>query len=509
MEPTHLLSRLNAPRWLWLLGTITALLTMSSAARAQTKLTPFDPTKHGFDFVNDFNNDVIKNIDFRTGGLCGGMSYAALDYYLAKRPVPRQKYRPANGTPLQSYIYNRQVTSLVPNATKWAELGTNPGGARNAEFFSWGLSSEFANLRAIIDTGRPAPLGLQAVEGTSHQVLAIGYKRSSAGALQEIYLYDPNFTNERITLRPNASKKWYEYVGKYDSAKPNKYRWRTYFVDKSYKPKTPVSVPAPNYPDNGTIRELVIHFATGADDLRGKNDNVNLIVHLRDGKKITRNNITLGARWLSNYTESALVSLPPIRKADIAAVELTTTFSGGIGGDNWDVGSIVVDYQHSRTALSRLIASSSFFRFTGSKRSLKIPLPSSAPAALPGQVTTLTLVIKTGNDDLRGNNDNVNAVIHYRNGTSQRVDNLNQRQRWADGSQHVVRLPLKAPVDRSAIVGVTLQTTFSGGMGGDNWNLNELTAIPAWDTKATPYSKKAGSPLYRFTASKRSYKLSW
>src|ERR1035441_122828 len=44
-------------------------------------MTNFSPAEHGFKFNNQFVNDFIPALDYRTGGLCGGMSYAALDYY--------------------------------------------------------------------------------------------------------------------------------------------------------------------------------------------------------------------------------------------------------------------------------------------------------------------------------------------------------------------------------------------------------------------------------------------
>ena len=91
------------------------------------------------------------------------MSYTALDYYFAHASVPRQDFRPANGTPLQSYLYNRQVESIKSNLDKWTELGLNPGGARNSEFFNWGLQAtnggRLEELRSFLDNGTPVPLG--------------------------------------------------------------------------------------------------------------------------------------------------------------------------------------------------------------------------------------------------------------------------------------------------------------------------------------------------------------
>ena len=80
-------------------------------------LVPQFPMEHGFRFENTFKSAGVA--DVTVGGLCGGMSYAALD-----------------------------VTSLTSNLVKWAEVEVNPGGAGNLEFFNWGLSVRIDELRA-------------------------------------------------------------------------------------------------------------------------------------------------------------------------------------------------------------------------------------------------------------------------------------------------------------------------------------------------------------------------
>jgi len=157
-----------------LAGFLLMLLSLAVMAEAQVRTvapppvriangnvsTGFDPKIHGFRFTNDFSNDVVPVADIRTGGLCGGMSYTALDYYFSHMAVPIQDYRPANRTPLQSYIYNREVDSLTSNLDKWSEVGFNPGGARNSEFFNWGLQGtnggRLEELRSSLDTASDA-----------------------------------------------------------------------------------------------------------------------------------------------------------------------------------------------------------------------------------------------------------------------------------------------------------------------------------------------------------------
>ncbi|MEX0359416.1 MAG: hypothetical protein AB3N10_00380, partial [Allomuricauda sp.] len=165
--------------------------TLVSPIWGQTKkMTRFNPVQHGFKFNNSFKNIFIDAIDWRTGGLCGGMSYASLDYYHARNiSTPKTALRPTEGSPLQKYLYDRQVTSITSNVDKWAEIGLNPLGARNGEFFNWGMEnkpgSRINELRPFINRGQPVPLGLQSVgekdsDPGNHQVVAIGYDFGTA-----------------------------------------------------------------------------------------------------------------------------------------------------------------------------------------------------------------------------------------------------------------------------------------------------------------------------------------
>jgi hypothetical protein len=491
----------NALRFTWIFAFV--LCFFASGTALAGKKTTFDPTKHGFAFANTFNNDFVKDLDIRTGGLCGGMVYTVLDHYLSGKAIPRQPYRPANGTPLQSFIYNRQVDSIVPNATKWGELGINPGGARNAEFFSWGMTSEFTNLKTKIDAGSPAPIGLFGVEqDKTHQVLAIGYETDANDGLRAILLYDPNLPDQIVRMIPNAKRNWFQYT--HDKS----IRWRTYFVDKSHSAKTPPSFPNPNYPNDGLVRELLLTFETGDDDLRGGNDNVDLVIRLTNGKTIVKKQINLGARWLRNYGETASVRIPATPLADIAAFSVSTTFAGGAFGDNWDTKKIVVDYYLHSNVVAHLVTHGQFKRFTGEDKTLKFQVPKPDDAD-PNFVRKLELTIKTGNDDLRGNEDNVDATILYADGKTQTIKDLNNRQRWEDGSEHTVTLKLDKPRPRNQVVGLKLTTTFKGGVDGDNWNMDKLVVVPITTVVTTAYATKSGVPLKRFTGDSKTYKLEW
>jgi len=52
--------------------------------------TEFIPSRHGFDFANQYTNYLALGIT--THGRCGGMAYAALDYYCHNTPIPPSQY---------------------------------------------------------------------------------------------------------------------------------------------------------------------------------------------------------------------------------------------------------------------------------------------------------------------------------------------------------------------------------------------------------------------------------
>jgi hypothetical protein len=89
-------------------------------------------------------------------------------------------------------------------------------------------------------------------------------------------------------------------------------------------------------------------------------------------------------------------------------------------------------------------------------------------------VSQLQLRFRTGNDDLRGGQNNLNVEIDFADGTMQFEPNVNHGQRWADGSSHGAEVLLNRPVTVDQIKTITLSDTFTSGSGGDNWNMNSM-----------------------------------
>lgn len=158
----------------------------------------FRPSVHGFPFANCWPDGApVVEIPTPFGrvpvgnarlGLCGGMVFAALDHFLAGRPVP------ATATPaVFRYIARRQVASLsLPfGALRYYAWQTRPALAARTATVEW------PRVKAALDAGRPVPLGLIQVRSRdprqtirNHQVLAYGYVPVRGFVV--VRVYDPN-----------------------------------------------------------------------------------------------------------------------------------------------------------------------------------------------------------------------------------------------------------------------------------------------------------------------------
>jgi len=376
-------------------GKISKVPTNTSAiAKVLTtkKSTNFNPTVHGFKFANTFQGVDASR---RYGGLCGGMVYVALDYFNANKTIPQQTYAPSNRYPLHSYIYRRQAKSAQEsNWEKWAELGVNPGGIRNNEFFGWGIEmnrpgDRMNELKNMIDQGKPVPLGLfhsdeseryGYISGGDHQVLAIGYDfgryKGDKGAFIEdfkIFVADPNFPGKTMTLVADANAKCFHYTDN-----DNKIAWLTYFVNTRYEPITPLTIQ-----ELSTKNTIYASFKTGHDDLRGGNDNVAVTVKYADGTKQFFPNVNIGATWVGNYTETVplVLNREITSNSQITTFDLECSFGGGFGGDNWDLQEFKATTADQRNIIA--ITSTSFQRdgfnlvkrFSGGERTLTVKAP--------------------------------------------------------------------------------------------------------------------------------------
>lgn len=210
--------------------------------------TGFDPMVNGFGFTNRFLGGAVVSelarqdrlseltglkvprvvrqlTDLAAGeefwgtyGLCGGMSWAALDRFSKAEPAEPDRSIPAPDRDLFRELVTRQADSmrgrslmercilwqLLPDRTPWWMIWSKGVGRLTTE-------QEWPKLRAALHGGTPVGLVLIRVKGIAdpsrhHQVVAVGYQVGEKGNL-EVLLYDPNHPRRQpsFPLDPDSS----------------------------------------------------------------------------------------------------------------------------------------------------------------------------------------------------------------------------------------------------------------------------------------------------------------
>ena len=195
-----------------------------------SQMTNFLPSRDGFHFVNAFPQVPQKRIKTIFGeiaigdaskGLCGGMVFAALDYFNAGLEIPQVSTPPGEGV-LFDYIVDRLLVSFdipagilnyielmnprYPDGLVSGTFGLRPHGR------SWRMiRQEWPLIKAKLDAGQLCPIGLVTVKsadllmlGHNHQVMAYGY--DLVGSDLTLRIYDPNtLDDDNVTLKLNIS----------------------------------------------------------------------------------------------------------------------------------------------------------------------------------------------------------------------------------------------------------------------------------------------------------------
>jgi hypothetical protein len=135
------------------------------------------------------------------------------------------------------------------------------------------------------------------------------------------------------------------------------------------------------------------------------------------------------------------------------------------------------------------LAGSPSIRFTGSVHNLTVPVTSrSAPA---GVLDSLELDVVTGDDNLNGGSA-ANVIVQVdQPGTSTPFEfedtDINEGTSWNNNTLHAVFLNVPSGIKVSEISQVTLNTQFTGGLFGDNWDVAGL------ELQAAVYPPPTGS----------------
>lgn len=199
-------------------------------------LPSFSPATHGFPFANSWEpgTPVIEvptpfgtlNLGDASGGVCGGMVFAAIDFYLLNQPIPRDRTHS-----LFRYLCRRLLDSwsLPFGVMKYYDWQRRPGATQSwlgtpvvAGVTRLTVLEEWPKIRAAINAGMPAPLGLVKVQSwrpqdmsRNHQVLCHGYTEADDGSKTALHCYDPNWPGSEVRLTINLTsadeERWVEH----------------------------------------------------------------------------------------------------------------------------------------------------------------------------------------------------------------------------------------------------------------------------------------------------------
>ncbi len=203
----------------------------------------FLPSRLGFHFANIFPCQPLFYINLGLSqlpignaahGICGGMIFAARDYFEAGLTPPPDATPPTQG-PLYAYLVRRLFDSfalpLGPARYLYLMNPAVPDGKARSGFAPRGrawvmIREEWPKVRADLDRGLLCSLGLIRLKsynwnniGKNHQVLAYGY--SLHGDDLAINVYDPNHPdNDNLTLSLNLGDPQHATPVLYSSSEP-------------------------------------------------------------------------------------------------------------------------------------------------------------------------------------------------------------------------------------------------------------------------------------------------
>ena len=169
---------------------------------ASARVPGFLPSTCGFRFANVFLPQPLLclgrlPIGDASRGLCGGMVFAARDFFERGCPPPDDREPPDYGSPLFAYLVRRLFQSFhLPwgplHYYRWMAAGDGP-------LLRHTVRREWPRVRRELDAGRLATLGLIRSRsrnplrlGENHQVLAYGYGLHEPSGSLLLAVYDPN-----------------------------------------------------------------------------------------------------------------------------------------------------------------------------------------------------------------------------------------------------------------------------------------------------------------------------
>lgn len=163
--------------------------------------TQFTHKNHGFRFPNAFAINI--HLPLRTQpwsvntyyGLCGGMCFAALDYYYNNIPIPSLATQPQHPSAMFWYLVKRQIHSFrlmtVPIKVIYWMFNTDN------RLLNYTVNKVIPELESSLSNGNPVVLALIRQKGwanptNNHQVIVTGIDTLSTQDRITLHVYDPN-----------------------------------------------------------------------------------------------------------------------------------------------------------------------------------------------------------------------------------------------------------------------------------------------------------------------------
>jgi murein DD-endopeptidase MepM/ murein hydrolase activator NlpD len=221
--------------------------------------THFSAQVDGFHFPNyfeiklpaKFQLPLVGAVDLNdvVFGLCGGMCFAALDYFHTHHLLPKYKSPKEIDNWLFTYLCERQIDSLqisvLIKLIDWMTSGDDALAARM-------LKNEIPKLRRSLDKDEPCVLCLVRTQGLNnpthnHQVVATGYEIDDSGEWITFNLYDPNHPDDAPTLTAGLNREGFSIRQSTGEA------LRGFFL-VPYKPLKAVAFAAQPKPSRGAVR---------------------------------------------------------------------------------------------------------------------------------------------------------------------------------------------------------------------------------------------------------------
>lgn len=170
---------------------------------------------------------IVNNVHPGTIGLCGGMTFAAADYFALSWLPPRGEFATAPNvrnplwvgteeTTLRRYIWERLLDSLrgnvAVNTLIWMCVARDifpfsllSGSGGGLQWLRDRSREELRGIKASIDRGQPCPIGLVGTTSnpmSNHQVLVTGYDDPAPWGANSVrlYVYEPNGPNLEQTI---------------------------------------------------------------------------------------------------------------------------------------------------------------------------------------------------------------------------------------------------------------------------------------------------------------------